>query len=185
MRGRPDRAWLVGGAVAAVALLAGAWFLLISPAYAEAASLRQQTVADQDGLPGLVRQLRELERQHADLPSYRQELERGLLALPADPDLSAFLREVQAAGDATGVSVSGVTVGMPAAVSGDNKATSLQVSVSVDGTAAKLNAFLDQLQVTQPRAVLVTSVGLASPPKATTVTMTMTMQVFVAQITGK
>jgi Tfp pilus assembly protein PilO len=180
----PDRVWLIGGAVAAALLVAVTWFVLVSPQRGQQADLRAQTATTQDRIVALRQRLAELRRENAKLTTYKALLDRRQAALPTGPDLSAFLRQVQAAGDAAAVTVGNVTVGLPAAVTGDPKAYAMQVAVSATGTSPQLGAFLDQMQLVQPRAVLITSVNTEAGATGS-LTLTLTMQVFEAQLGAK
>jgi Tfp pilus assembly protein PilO len=174
-----DRYWLVGGGLGAVLLLAVAWFLLISPQNGETAGLRDQQVSTEAQIATLRHRLADLHSQQANLPQYQAELSRDRAALPNAPALSDFLRELQAAGAAVGVSVSGMTAGVPAEVSGSG--TRLQVvtvSVTAEGDAGPLSQFVAQVQQVQPRAVLVDGVRLDSTQSEKTVVLSLTMRVF-------
>ncbi len=183
--GKTDRAWLAGGAAAAALLVAIAWFFLISPQHSQAASLRDQTATAQGQITVLRHRLADLRAQNARLSVYQDQLAREQAALPGEPRLADFLRQLQAAGDAAAVSLSGVTVGLPTAVVADSRAYSMQVSLTADGSATTLGTFLDQLQRVAPRAVLVTTVSTAVSTRpgagAGTLTLTLVLQVFVAQ----
>ncbi|MEN3307735.1 MAG: hypothetical protein V7603_3937 [Micromonosporaceae bacterium] len=180
-----DRVWLIGGAVAAAVLVAATWFIFVSPQRAQAAELRAQTAVAQDSVATLRRHLAQLRRENANLGAYKAQLAREQAALPTEPGLSGFLRQVQSAGDAAAVSVGSVTVGLPAAVAGNGKAYAMQIAVTADGTPTQLGSFLDQLQLVQPRAVLITNVSTAVGVSPATLTLTLTIQVFAALQGGK
>jgi hypothetical protein len=180
-----DRLWLIGGAVVAALLVAVTWFAFVSPQRSQAAELRAQTTAAQDRAVALRKRLAQLRAENAKLATYKAKLAREQAALPASPDLSAFLRQVQAAGDAAGVPVSGVTVGLPTPITGDSVAYTMQVAVTASGTPDRLGSLLDQLQLVQPRAVLVTSAATSVGTTTGTQTLTLTMQVFTASLTTK
>jgi Tfp pilus assembly protein PilO len=182
---RPDRLWALGGVLTAVALCVAGWFLLINPQHEQAESLRGQADAAGIRLITLQRRLTDLRKQSSDVDRYRAELERDRQALPTTPDLADFLRELQTAGTGTGVSVSGVIVGSANSVPvGSGQISSLPVTLTASGAVAKLGTFLDQLQQVQPRAVLVTGVSVVPEGQSAsftgTVTLTLTMQIFVA-----
>jgi Tfp pilus assembly protein PilO len=151
--GRGERLWLAGGGAAALVLFLLGWFFLIGPQRAETASLRDQKATAEQELARLRAHLAELTEQSGKLPQYQSDLTRAQQALPSDPALSDFLRELSAAGDATGVSVTDVAAGKPTTVIGQGSA--IAVTVAVDGTFGALNRFVDQLQQVQPRAVLI------------------------------
>src|SRR3954452_7515546 len=111
MRAHADRLWVLGGVVGGVALLALGWLLLISPTNSRADDLQQQADTAQVQLIALQKRINGLQEQQAHLADYQAELTRNRHALPSDPAIPDLLRQLQAAGDAAGVSVSGVTVG--------------------------------------------------------------------------
>ncbi len=184
-----DRIWLAGGVVAAVLLLAIAWFFLVSPERGDAAAVREQTTTAMDRVAVLRQKLDVLRKQNAHLATYQARLAELQAALPSQPSLSAFLRQVQQAGTDAGTVIDGFTAGLPISVVGDDKAYALQVSVTADGSNAQLEALLNLLQRVQPRAVLVSSITAAVGTKVgapdNTVTLTVTMQVFVSQLPAK
>jgi Tfp pilus assembly protein PilO len=183
MRHHPGRLWAIGGALAAVVLLAVGWFLLIGPQNSRTNELNNQTVEAQDRAAGLRTKLIELRRQNEDLPKYRQELTLARAALPKTPSLTDFLRQLQAAGDDAGVSVTGVAVSSPSkAASGSIQA--YPINLTVDGGFDNVRDFINQLQRVQPRAVLIGTVSLSADPTTKSlvgrVSLTLAVQVFVA-----
>ncbi|WP_030176847.1 type 4a pilus biogenesis protein PilO [Spirillospora albida] len=159
--GPRERLWVLGGALVAAALLALGWLLFIGPQRAETDEVRAAATAAGDRADVLQRRLNQLRTQNAELPAYRTRLAGARAALPATPAMSQFLRHVEAAADATGMSVGGVTVGTATgAAAGDAQAMSVPVVVNATGTAAAQVRFLDRLQNEQPRAVLITSVNV-------------------------
>jgi Tfp pilus assembly protein PilO len=181
----PDRLWLIGGAGAAVVLLAVAWFFLISPQYAQAASLNDQSGQAAVRLNVLRHKLAELKRQNADLDKYQAQLAKDRHALPQASGIDDFLRELQAMGERTGVSVTGLAVGatthVPAAGS---DVFALPLTLNATGDIAKVTEFVRQLQLEQPRAVLVTSAGVVPPAQrpsiAGPVNLTLNLRIYVA-----
>jgi Tfp pilus assembly protein PilO len=180
-----NRLWLIGGALGAVALLAVGWFFLINPQHERASSLREKAAAEELKVVSLRHRLAELKQQKNNLSEYEGQLARDRQALPKTSGLSDFLRELQAAGDHTGVSVSGVIVGAPnEASAGSGVVFALPISLNVSGTVAQLSSFLDQLQRVQPRAVLIMTANAASADQGGTlsgqVNLGLTLQAFVA-----
>jgi Tfp pilus assembly protein PilO len=164
MRGRNAyQLWMGGGAAAAVALLAMGWFFLIGPQRGETNTARAETKATHERVDGLRQRLVQLEEQRKDLPEYEARLMRDRAALPGTSGTPDFLRELQQAGNATGVTVSGTTIADPVEVpSSTEQVYALPISLTASGTAAGLDKFLDQLQRVQPRAVLISGVDVAS-----------------------
>jgi type IV pilus assembly protein PilO len=181
----PDRLWYTGGAVAAAVLLAVTWFFLVSPQYAQANSLNDQSSTATTRLTALRHKLNELRAQNKDLAKYQAQLARDRQALPTASGLDEFLRELQAMGDSTGVTVTGLAVGasthVPAAGA---ELYALPLTLNATGNMDKVSVFIDQLQVERPRAVLVTSVGVVPAGQRTTiagpVNLTLNLRVYVA-----
>jgi hypothetical protein len=182
--GPAHRLWMIGGALGAVFLLAIGWLFLISPQNRQTSSLHDQIADAQLRVASLGHRLGDLRRQSRDLPAYRAQLARDRRALPTVPDSTAFLRELQAAASGTGVSISGLLVGAPTKVAGaTTQLYALQLTLTAEGPAAKVDKFLDELQRVQPRAVLVTNASAAPAQRDAsldgTVTLTLGLQVFI------
>lgn len=180
------RLWAFGGVLGAAVLFAITWFFLISPKNSETASLRDQADVTSLRLPSLQKRLALLRQQNGDLDTYTDQLDRDRRALPTAAGLADFLSELQAAGTMTGVAVGGVSVGEPAQVTaGGARINALPVSLSAVGPTGNLNRFLDQLQLTQPRAVLVKAANLtADPTQPGATTLNLSLQIFVAPPSG-
>ena len=180
-----DRLWLIGGAVGAVALLALAWFLLISPQNGETAALLDQTASTQDRITTLHHKLAELRAQNGDLPRYQAQLAQDRLALPSAPGLSDFLRELQTAGDASGVKVTAVQAGAPAdQTAAGTHVSALVVTITAVGSTGQLDGFLAQLQDVQPRAALIDTVKTDGTSSAATMTISLRLFVGAASATA-
>ncbi|HYN96629.1 MAG TPA: type 4a pilus biogenesis protein PilO [Pilimelia sp.] len=183
-----NRLWVLGGALGAIVLLALGWFLVISPQNAETRVLHEQVDAAEANLVGLQKRLAVLREQNRDLERYKAELARDRAALPDEAAMADFLRELQSAGSASGVTVGGVTVGPPTAVTvSGGTAHSLPLTLNAQGTPGKLAGFLRQLQEVQPRAVLITAATLSPAGQGTSLAsgagLTLDLRAFVAPTT--
>lgn len=154
------RIWLIGGAAAIVLLTVASWFLLISPKFAEAADVRTEVEDSQTQLIALRKKIAGLEDQKSRLSAYKATLRANQRALPADSGVPDFLRQLQNAGSATGVKVSGVSVAPPAEAVGVSGVWQLPIALTAEGDPDKLGGFLNQLQAVQARAVMVQSANL-------------------------
>ncbi|MGI5169964.1 type 4a pilus biogenesis protein PilO [Spirillospora sp. CA-253888] len=155
------RLWPVGGALAALALLAGGWLTVIGPQNAEVGGLDRQTDGVRSRAADMERRLARLQTQNADLPRYQERLARAREALPGSSAMADFLRQLQSASHASGASVGGVTVGPATTATAAGVAVrALPVTLTVSGTANAQGLFLRQIQEVQPRAVLITSVNV-------------------------
>jgi Tfp pilus assembly protein PilO len=183
------RIWELGGTLGAIALLAAGWFFFIGPQYDQTNRLNDQGSAAQARVATLQRRLVELRQQNVKLEQFRAQLLRDRQALPAASSLSDFLRELESAGASAGVSVRGLVVGSPTQIIGAaTQVNALPITLIAVGTTAQLNTFLDQLQLVQPRAVLIKSVNAVpdglSVSLAGTVSLTLSMRAFVGPAGG-
>jgi Tfp pilus assembly protein PilO len=182
---RTRHAWLIGGAIGAVLLVALAWFVLIGPLHSGAASRYDEAEAARTRIPTLLSQLATLREQAQNPREYQERQTRARRALPATPASSNFLRELHAAGTATDVAVSDLLVNLTPEPTADPSVHSLPVTVTASGDMPDLLAFLDQLQTEQGRAVLIHSVdavpGDGGATLDGTVSLTVDMRIFVGQ----
>lgn len=162
MRARhADRIWMIAGAVVILLLGLVSWFLLIRPQEIETDDLTLQTDTARSQANDIRKRIASLKKEQASLPKLRTTLKGYQDALPVDSGVPAFLRQLQAAGTDLDVDVSGITVSSPAEVAQVPGVWALPIQLTVDGTAADLGAFLDQLQGSdQKRAVLIESANL-------------------------
>lgn len=180
---RPERLWIIGGAFTAAILLVVGYYFVIRPRYQEAEDLRAQAAETTIEVTKLRARIAELDKDNRNLDQYTAQLVKDLDALPASDSVAALLRQVQHAGDLTGVTVSGVSVGgaTDVAAPGPLQVHALPISLTAAGPAGRIDPFLDQLQKVQPRALLVGAANLATTEGRTS--LTLTIQAFYA--TGK
>ena len=105
------RAWLGGGVVVALVLVAAGWLLFIHPELSSAASLRSQAQAAQFEDSLLVAKTAQLRKQSQNLGTMRTGLADALAALPADSGLPAFTDQLAAQAASNNVALTSITVG--------------------------------------------------------------------------
>jgi Tfp pilus assembly protein PilO len=203
---RRDRAWLLAGGVLAVLVVAIGYLFFVSPQYTNASDLRSQASDAIDNIAIQQKHLNDLAKQNANLSKYQAQLAADHEALPTTTDVPTFLRTLQTIGSAAGVSVTTLAVGDPAAVTAaaavsstaSSTATSaahagvgggvyqITISLTVNGSVAALDGFLQQLQSEQPRAVLITSVSFngSSNGAGGGTTLALSLQAFMAPASG-
>ncbi len=188
-----DRIWLIGGAVVVALLVVAGWFLLIGPRYTAADDVRAQTEDTQVQLISLRKRITELKKQQADLGTIEAALAKKQKALPADSGVPAFLRQLQDAGTATSVDVTGVSVSTPVQMVNLPTVWSLPITLTAQGTSTALESFLTTLQTGQARAVLIEKANLSPQADTTTTTgadtgsllsLSISLKAFVAPATG-
>ena len=110
------RTWVAATAVLALLLAIAAWFLLVNPVRADAASVRAEAADTQARNDQLVERTTVLRRQFADLPDQQATLDELAEALPADVALPTLIRTVDGFASTTGVTVMSLTPGAATAV---------------------------------------------------------------------
>ncbi|WP_433609753.1 type 4a pilus biogenesis protein PilO [Dactylosporangium sp. CA-139114] len=160
---RHDRLWLLGGAFFALVVVAFGFLFFIRPEQQDTDTIRADAADAQLKVDQQRRELATLAKQHDHIEEFKAALAKDQAALPDTDRASDLLRELQSAGELTGVTVSGVSVGSAVDLKTlvGFEVYALPVSLTVAGPTGKLNPFLDQLQVAQPRAVLISSINVA------------------------
>lgn len=103
------RTWIAGTVVLSLVLVAAGWFLLIAPKRAEAAELREETVAAQDRNAQLEVRIAELKEQFAQLPQRKAELAAVRTAMPQEAELATLTRDLQRLAGEAGVTLMTIT----------------------------------------------------------------------------
>jgi Tfp pilus assembly protein PilO len=175
---RVDRLWMLGGLVAIVLIVVGAYLLAIKPINADRDD-KQGQVEDQElALVTLKHQLADLKTKAKNLPTYTAQLNAKTAAMPASYDVPNYLRALQTSGSAVSVLVSGIGVGVPGRVTGSTEVVAVPITLTVTGSPANLSKFLYRLQNVQSRAVLIKAVNLSSAQDNTDMAATLTLAAF-------
>lgn len=160
--------WLLT-ALAAAAVLAGGYFLLVSPKSGEASALRGEAEAQQTTNQGVRSQIGQLNKQKKDLPAKQALLAEFAGKVPPNPALPTLIRSLSDAADKAGVELVSLTPGAPtftttgaaqgaggANVAAPNGAVlaTIPVSLSVEGHYSNLTQFFAELESLN-RAMLV------------------------------
>jgi Tfp pilus assembly protein PilO len=128
--------WVALTVVGCLAILAGGWFLLVSPKKSEAAELQTQASAQDATNAKLRTQLEVLKAQAKDLPKKQAELARVAAKIPADPALPGLIRALTGAADSAGVELVTVTPGPPAAFAAASGASATAQAPDATGADA-------------------------------------------------
>lgn len=100
-----NRIWVIATALISVALLVAGYFLGVAPRLAEAAKAELERFSVEQQNDVYAADLAALKKQFEGIDDIRDELAELQLSLPADNGSEQFLREVDAAALASGVSV--------------------------------------------------------------------------------
>lgn len=161
--------WLLT-ALAAVAILAGGYFLLVSPQSSKASALRKDTAAQETTNQSLQSQINLLNQQEKHLVEKENLLSKFSGKIPPNPALPALIRSLSDAADRSGVLLVALTPSSPAFSKGvDAKGTvlpgnipgpngtvlaTIPVNVEIHGHYSNLTQFLAELESLN-RALLV------------------------------
>ena len=110
------RTWSAATSALCVLLIVAAYFLLIAPKRAEAADLRDQTVAQDQANQQSRLKIQQLKAQYAELPTKQAELAVIKQQLPDNPALPTLIRTLASMADATGVTLVSLAPAPPTAV---------------------------------------------------------------------
>src|SRR4051794_40551198 len=157
---RTDRLWMLSGLLGIVVIVVAAYFLAIKPIYVDKADKQGQADDQEMTLVTLRTQLNQLKAKARDQATYTAQLRAKTAALPDSYDVPNYLRALQTSGTAVDVTVSGISVGMPAMVTGVTNVNSIPINLTATGTPANLGKFINRLQNVQTRAVLVRSLNM-------------------------
>lgn len=105
MKAPKTASWVIGTALLSVLILALAWVFGVSPQLAQADQARADADVRRAQNEGLQRKLDELREQAAHLEDYEAELAAIARQIPLEDAEPDFIREVDAAAQATGVFV--------------------------------------------------------------------------------
>ena len=110
------RIWSAVTAALCVLLIVAAYFLLIAPKRAEAADLRDQTLAQDQANQQSRLKIQQLKAQYAELPTKQAELAVIKQQLPDNPALPTLIRTLASMADASGVTLVSLAPAPPTAV---------------------------------------------------------------------
>jgi Tfp pilus assembly protein PilO len=128
--------WVALAAVAALVLVAGGWFLLVSPKRANAAALRTQVSEKQQANQVLQTQIAALKAQAKDLPKQQATLAAVAAKIPNNGAMPTLIRSLNSAADDTGVELVSMAPTPPTAVAPATAATgSTTAATAATGTA--------------------------------------------------
>lgn len=220
MSGSKTSTWVAGTVLVSLLLSAAGWFLLISPQLSAAGLVRGEAESVEMSNVALADRVKVLEEQFTQIDTFKAELAGLRTQVPADDQVSAYLRTLDAAAVTHGVTLTSVigaaatdlipltetvaaglgadaaAVAVPAAPAeaqatdpsaadpaADGAAAAppaeapaavvqVPITINVKGGYAAVHAFVDQLQQSPERLLLVTSVSVIGQQESTDGTTT-------------
>lgn len=167
--------WILGTVFLAVVILAGMWFLAVSPQLESAREFREQSESQRSNNELLAAQNRKLAQQFEQLPELKTELAAFRTGIPATIDQARFNRELadlQGATDAFIVNIEFATSSIVGAEPSGATASvpegfyAVPVAVTVLGSPEETLAYLDGLQKTTDRYFFVSTVAATGQDEA-------------------
>lgn len=134
--------WIALTVVGVLAVLAGGWFLLVSPKHSDAAALRSQAAQQVSANSALQTQLAMLKAQAKNLPAQQAKLAAVAAKIPDNPALPTLVRALTKAADDTGVELVSLAPGQPTPVGGAATARAVAPggAVAASGGAGQLQS---------------------------------------------
>jgi type IV pilus assembly protein PilO len=108
--------WRIAGIAAALLILVGSWFALVSPTLQSAAALDVETASQQAASAALESRISLLKKQSEELPAQEAKLAGIQQQMPPTPALPTLIRNLTTVAENANVTVSSVTPGRPAPV---------------------------------------------------------------------
>ena len=191
MKSSQNTLWVAGAGVLAVLLVVFTYLFVIAPQRTEAADLATQRVSVQDNNAAIQQKTAQLASEFETLPQKRVELAQIEATLPAQAEVPALLRSLEAYSTSAGVTVTQIAPGEPTPFGGDTATKSavptgivqIPLTLTVSGSFPQVELYLKNLQVDLPRHLLVQGVTVATETTGTAsgVTATITGSIFVIQ----
>jgi Tfp pilus assembly protein PilO len=193
------RRWGVFTAIAVIVVLAAGWLLLVKPQKSKVTTLQTQTTAQLQQNQQLLTQISALQAEEKELPQQQQRLQKFSTQVPNDPAEPTLIRQFSTAAHGSGVNLSTISPGAPAAVAAPAGAATLgaaptaslslyelPLTISISGSYPNLESFFESLEKL-PRAVLTTgfNIGLNTGAAGGTneLTATLNIDVFYTPVT--
>ena len=141
--------WVALAAVAVLVILAGGWFLLVSPKRSDAASLNSQAADRQRANEMLLGDIARLKAEAKDLPKQQAKLAAVAAKIPNNGALPTLIRSLNAAAADTGVELVSMAPTPPTAVAVAPAAVPAGgTTAAVAATGANAVGTLEQIGVT-------------------------------------
>ena len=128
--------WIALSVVAALGILAGGWFLLVSPKRADAQTLRDEAASQQRANESLAQQITQLKAQAKQLPAQQAKLAAVAAKIPGNSAMPTLIRALNAAAGDTGVELVSVAPSAPQAAAAAPSAGTVTTPSTSGSTAA-------------------------------------------------
>jgi Tfp pilus assembly protein PilO len=129
--------WIAATAVLCLAVLLGAYFLLISPTLANASETRERAQAQQDQNATAQVKIAALKKQFENIDGLKADLATLQKQIPTSSDLAEYRRQLDTIAKARGVTVMSVSFSVPAATTTEEPAPAPTTDAAASATDAE------------------------------------------------
>jgi Tfp pilus assembly protein PilO len=189
--------WYAAAAGASVAVLAGGWFLLVSPQQSNAADITSQADAVTNTNHTTELQIAALKAQFKNLPQLQSDVAAIRTRIPQTPNEPTLLRALSTLAKSSGVKLTNLQVQTPAPVAGapavattpgtnplaaPGQVTAIPLQIEIKGTFADTRLFLNGLE-NMSRSMLVTGLDIirdSSPTGGNAIKTNVASRIFMA-----
>jgi Tfp pilus assembly protein PilO len=175
-----SRSWAIGAAVMSLVLAVAGWFLLISPVRSSTSTVRASQTSEQAKNAQLKLAIDQLKAEFATLPSKQAELAAIKQQMPNNPGLPTLIRSLSTIAKNSGATLVSIAPGTPTTLSAGSSfnatptaasatASTVQaipVTIIASGTYAENELFLQQVQNSMTRIMLVNGLTIAPGTKS-------------------
>ncbi len=141
-----DRNTLIIGILIILAVLAGFYFLLLSPLRGEFTGLSEERDGKEAELQQLQQQVRELEAIADNSPDIERQLLELSKRIPTQPEVPSFVVQVEEISGAAGVTQLSIEPGEAAPPESGGDFFSIPITMTFEGTYEQLQDFMVRLQ---------------------------------------
>jgi Tfp pilus assembly protein PilO len=182
--------WYAGAVAASAVVLAGGWFVLVSPQKASVDEIVAQTATVNNANARTEQQIAALKAEFTQLPQLQSQVALIRQHIPQTPNEPTLLRTVTKAASTAGVNLSSITIAAPSVMQSGTatggatgnqfaipgQMSQISLSMTITGNFADTRLFLNSVEGMQ-RVMLVTGVNIT---RGTTDTGATTLQTVVA-----
>ncbi len=141
-----DRNTLIAGILIILLLVAGYYFLLLSPLRTEFADRVQEREGKEAQLQQLQQRVAELEAIAGNAPDIERQLLELSKRVPTQPEVPSFVVQVEQISEAAGVTQLSIQPGEAAPPEGGGDFSSIPITMTFEGTYEQLQDFMVRMQ---------------------------------------
>jgi Tfp pilus assembly protein PilO len=155
------RGWIIGIAVGAVVLVLLWYVVLFAPTSSDLNNTRDKVSEAERQSQELKNEIARLKELSANAPQQQADLRTLRAAIPATPDLGAFILQANNIASASGIQWLSISPTPPAASTGGGANSTIRITMQVEGGFFQLLDYLNRLEDLD-RLVIVDSISVSA-----------------------